>query len=163
MFAPVILGWETEVEINIGATIDANNNVIGGVWTLWGARGGRIADTSDLQECGDSSTGQYKSEKPGRYQASVTLDFYEKHNVNNSSTGFNLYKGAEIAMKIYPNGINAPGQQGLVTGPGVETQKTPWIFFSFIVGEYTPSWNVDGKLEGSFNGKSNNFYQPPTN
>jgi hypothetical protein len=141
----VILGWESKIAITVAGTP-----------VSFGVRSGRLNFTSDLQECGDTNTGIAKQNKPGRTEASLSCDFYERYDVPTIPPAFfNLAPTSEIAIAVYPTGTG-PTYPGWI-------QKAPWIIPSFIVASYDISFDIDGKLQGSISGKSNGFITLPTN
>jgi len=148
---PVVMGWQSELDIWLGF-----NSVLGvtGVQTSFGVRGGSIEFTSNLQECGDSITGIYEAHKAGRLVLNATADFYEKYNVPSFGvSGFAIGPGVELYVAFYPNGVSG----------NADPVKDPYLVPSFICASGRLTWNVDGKLEGSFSGKSNGPWFMPNN
>ena len=159
MLRPVILGWEATCSIN---------------GTSFGVKAGSIEINIDDEECGDSKNAQVKAHKPGRYDAAVNLEFYEKENISTLRTppptlgGVNLFAiatiGTEGAILIGPNSTFRTATEIVLTideqgntAPG----KKIWSFPSFVLNNYRDSWNMDGKMEGVLNGRSNGIFATP--
>ena len=173
---PVILGWEAAVFFTGPSTAaeailplfpqSLGYPNLASVANGFGIKAGRIQLNIDDQECGDSLNAQAKAQKPGRFNANVNMEFYERDDVN--ALGLNTTFNIKIAVTgggsvntgiltaelvnvyVYPN-YNATVPLGL-------TYKLPWYFPSIVSTDYTDGWNMDGKFEGSFTGKTNGTF-----
>ena len=166
MLRTVILGWEAACTIN-------------GV--AFGIRSGRIDWAIDDEECGDSITAQAKAHKPGRFDANVSLEFYERTDVSTTVVPALIQggvTGVSLGLQVSTSG---GGSSTILTGndgtarnaaeivltilPNFNTldSKTHWIFPSFVLNSYGVSWDMDGKMQGTLSGHSSAGFTPPTN
>lgn len=164
MLRTVILGWEAACTIN-------------GV--AFGIRSGRIDWAIDDEECGDSITAQAKAHKPGRFDAAVSLEFYERTDVSTTvvpavfqggvagvSLGLQVSTGSQATILTgNDNTARNAAEIALTILPNFNTldSKTHWIFPSFVLNNYSVSWDMDGKMQGSISGHSSSGFTPPTN
>jgi hypothetical protein len=129
----VVLGWETDVEIN-------------GI--LFGVRGvGSLRGYFDKQECGDTISGQQKMNKAGRGEMSATFSFYEKSDLNAMIPPVELVQGSYIQLKVWPKGL--------------DVGEDPWETDFFNVEFYEDTSDVDGKVSGNISGQSSGGYGCP--
>lgn len=132
---PIVnLGYQSSVVVN-GTTL--------------GVKSGRVRRMVDSQECGDTVSGAYKLQKPGRGQMEASFEFYEKQGIQlqNPSGLYNLNAGQYISLAVYVKGVG---------------NQSPYTSTVFLLDSCEVSFDVDGKVQGSMSGKSSGQFEVPT-
>lgn len=74
--------------------------------TTFGVRNCSVDRGADPHEVGDTVDGQYKTTKAGRIEARVSLQFFEKDNINYFTSPIEFKEGTYLApVRIFPQGL----------------------------------------------------------